>query len=54
MDVRIECTCNKFADDTKLCGAVSMLGGRDAIQRGLDRCERWASLNLRKCSRTKC
>lgn len=37
MDSGIECTFSKFDDDTKLCGAVNMLEGRDNIHRDLDR-----------------
>jgi len=31
MDSGIECPLGKFANNTKLCGTVDVLGGRDAI-----------------------
>jgi len=49
-----ECTLTKFANNIKYCGGVNMLEGRDAIQRDLDRLERWAHVNLMRFNKTKC
>ena len=50
----IECTLSKSADDTKLCGAVSVPEGQDAIQRDLHRLEQCAQENLLRLSKVKC
>ncbi|KAK4826236.1 hypothetical protein QYF61_006588 [Mycteria americana] len=53
-DSGIECTLSNFDNNTKLCGVVNMLEGRDATQRDLDRLERGARAKLMKFNKAKC
>jgi len=54
MDSGTECTLSKFVDNTMPCGVVETLEGKDAIQRELDRLERWACVNRMKFNKALC
>ena len=54
LDCGIECTLSKFADDTKLSGAVNTVERRNTIQRDFDRLEIWAHDTFIKFHKANC
>ncbi|PKU29215.1 rna-directed dna polymerase from mobile element jockey-like [Limosa lapponica baueri] len=54
LDGGAECTLSKFDDDTELGGVADKSEGCAAIQKDLDRLEKWADRNLMKFNKGKC
>jgi len=52
--VGVECTISKFADDTKLGGAIDSLEGQYAFKKDLDRLECLTVINGMKFNKSKC
>ena len=53
LDDRTEGTLSKIADN-KLWTAVNILEGRDVVQKGLNRLEKWVDGSIVKFNKSKC
>ncbi|KAJ7405739.1 rna-directed dna polymerase from mobile element jockey-like [Willisornis vidua] len=54
LDTELEGILSKFADDTKLGGALDSLKGREALQGDLDKSEGWAITNHMEFNKGNC